>query len=78
MQDFTIGYVFMTEIYNKVATNQFKQQTASLFTYKIYVSVEFAAVSLPVWEASEASKKFLSTSVCCTLNKSDEKVWTVS
>ena len=38
--------------------------------------MEFAAVSLPVWEASKASKvSETCSSVCCDLNKSDEKVW---
>ena len=59
MQDFGFGYVFKTKIYTRWQSNQLKQQTVNLFTYKINVSVEFAAVSLSVWEVSEASKKFL-------------------
>ena len=47
-------------------SNQLKQQNVNLFTYKINVSVKFAAVSLPVCETSEASKKVSKTlsSVC--------------
>ena len=43
----------------KWQSNQLRQQIVNLFTYKMNVSVEFASVSLSVWEASNTSKKFL-------------------
>ena len=43
----------------KWQSNLLKQQNVNLFTYKINVNVKFAAVLLPVCDASEASKKFL-------------------
>ena len=59
MHDFAIGYVFQTKITTKWQSNQLKLQNVHVFTYKINFSGKFAAVSLPVCEASEASKKFL-------------------
>ena len=59
MQNFGTGYVFRRKFTTKCQSNQFRQQTVNLFTYKINVNVQFASVSLSVWKASEASKKFL-------------------
>ena len=60
MQDFGIGNVFKTTIYNKVEVKSTQTTNCqSIYIQNQCYCVEFAAVSLPVWKASEASKKFL-------------------